>query len=70
MYTPAPPRRPWRNSRGHCRWFPDKMIQIGRGRYITDSGRPRAAGNTKVAIRKNRVKQRRLDAYLCRSEEW
>ncbi|MGE7415476.1 hypothetical protein [Methylobacterium tarhaniae] len=73
MYINSPPRRPWRNSRGSCRWFPDKMVRVGlQGRRRRGNGRMVANGNERVCVRKARVKQRQLDRHLAEpwSGEW
>ncbi|WP_157080884.1 hypothetical protein [Methylobacterium variabile] len=73
MQTIAPPRRPWRNSRGSCRWFPDRMVRVGfLGRHPGGNGRMVAEGNDRICVRKVRVKQRRLDRFLAdpHNGEW
>ena len=65
MYTPSPPRRPWRNG-GYVCWAPDRMLPP-EGKW---EGMPRGKGNCAVTNRKARVKQRRLDKHLCDPTLW
>lgn len=63
MYAHTPPRRPWRDS-ACCHWYPDKMVTPDNFAGIY------AAGNCHVTRRKARVKQRRLDRFLCDPVRW
>ena len=74
MYPQAVPRRPWRNSSGTCRWFPDAMVAASPWASDKSLLRPKARRprprNEVVFRRKNRVKQRRLDRPLCLCWDW